>query len=1340
MPDHVFPLDYLYPLAYIESAQTFIRDSWIASNNDAPQVFERGTGIVTRLAPDILDLMSATSSLTIPTGPSVITRWISPGPKLETISRSGCKKWCDMQLNVCEAELGWTTGFAWVLFIILIILILILLLFCCCCRRAKTADKGIGTDPEPESKPVDTTGIEDLQKRLARQQNDCDEEKANLRGRLAQQEKRRDEEKASLQKQLAQQQEACDEEKVDLRQQLSQQEEECEEEKLELRRELVQAGKDSEILKLELQAAGPAATATDKDDLIDAQRDQLKGQRTMLEAERGRYLRLMKKNAGLKQDQVKSAQQVDKLQRDVAEVKRRRLAEGQECDEEKQRLDDEVKKAHKQLQLAQHDILALLGQIDALEKPATRPDVIDQSMQTEKKTKNQGSQTEKKIKDQTTQNLVDQQTQTTASVGNQTGTITGTAPAPQAPSVQDQISDGDRMKRVERENLRLQNQYDTARADAVRVDRENMLLQRLNDTARSDVAHLRRAHEGHGKYQKTLEDLLASSKIVEQNVKEINQRIPHSHNVCEPRGVVNSTPSRHSSQQDSEQNLCGKEDVDDEEEKPDCDSTRCHECPRYAGEKHHICVKSNVKVPITENNPVFKIQAGEEDESEIEDKHEDEEDEVEAPKLPLVSRVPKLGPAPVTSYPSPPLPPKTPPIPLKPEIPPISAIDFLTNRISKLPVPPSGTAEFEGRQRLKELRATFRADYKAFQEDARRTTCSGRRHSKKLEYAANARSGSRNKIDSKTWAPDFDFEDFQKRCKEGLRTWAEGHAQDRKHLPKQCSQEDIENANDCLPADPVEPAVDFDSEDEIEAKAVANEPDANKSIDDLNSLFRSSEDETIIREQSPTNANTKDEKKSDKATPGYENTGTSGLGKPPPSASSHPKVDPKAVIGEIKPATPVSGAGPSGEQGTVNHTGQSEQPKAPTKPSSEQVNPGSAASNVLSTVSPTPKAGDGVDTSDQLSGKKPTGAASNTQKPTNPPRPTVDTPLVPPNLPLPFQESSPDAILKYEAERGHEFTRLPTSGNGFLCGVNAVELTTAHMHPEIQGLTAAALMEVLDWQEYRDIVDDSRFAYRNDLGELVSPTNREFFAVDQLASMIGLWGSRGGLDLRLGVNREDYGPSVYGGVREGRTVILWIHHDNNEERTRDLFFPMVDHFSGYKRVPADTVDEAQAKQEAADKQAQDLREAESKAKQDAEEQSRRDAEVKDKQDAEEQSKKDAEAKSAQSLQQAQDRKKNTLAAPLLFGRYTPSIDFGGGFKPPPSPAVVKKPTIDWGTFKLPQVNFNQPDESSNIKDSGKVTAEEADKKLAKEAAEKARQAAVSQTLENARRAENELRA
>jgi hypothetical protein len=213
-----------------------------------------------------------------------------------------------MQLNACEAELDWTTGFAWVLFIILIVLILILLFFCCCWKRAKTADRETRTDYEPESTPVDTAGIEDLQKRLARQQNDFEEEKANLRDRLSQQEKRCDEEKASLQKQLAQQQEAGDEEKVDLRQQLSQQEEECEEEKSELQRELVQAGEDNEILKLELQVAGPAATATDKEDLIEAQRKQLKGQRTMLEVERGRHLMLLKKNnAGPKQDQVKSS-------------------------------------------------------------------------------------------------------------------------------------------------------------------------------------------------------------------------------------------------------------------------------------------------------------------------------------------------------------------------------------------------------------------------------------------------------------------------------------------------------------------------------------------------------------------------------------------------------------------------------------------------------------------------------------------------------------------------------------------------------------------------------------------------------------------------------------------------------------------------------------------------------------------------------------------------------------------------------------------------------------------------------------------------------------------------
>jgi hypothetical protein len=127
----------------------------------------------------------------------------------------------------------------------------------------------------------------------------------------------------------------------------------------------------------------------------------------------------------------------------------------------------------------------------------------------------------------------------------------------------------------------------------------------------------------------------------------------------------------------------------------------------------------------------------------------------------------------------------------------------------------------------------------------------------------------------------------------------------------------------------------------------------------------------------------------------------------------------------------------------------------------------------------------------------------------------------------------------YELARGHEFVALPTSGNGFLCGVIAIKRSIETMYPELKGLTAQALLEVLDSKDYEDIVNDDRFIYTNEHGERIKPDNREFFSIDQLSSMVGLWGYyHGGLDLRVGVVRNDYGPEVHGGKRNGQTIII----------------------------------------------------------------------------------------------------------------------------------------------------------------------------------------------------------
>jgi hypothetical protein len=254
----------------------------------------------------------------------------------------------------------------------------------------------------------------------------------------------------------------------------------------------------------------------------------------------------------------------------------------------------------------------------------------------------------------------------------------------------------------------------------------------------------------------------------------------------------------------------------------------------------------------------------------------------------------------------------------------------------------------------------------------------------------------------------------------------------------------------------------------------------------------------------------------------------------------------------------------------------------------------------------------------------------------------------PPSLPLPFEEPPTDAVKMYELARGHEFVALPTSGSGFQCGVNAIERSVEAMYLELKGLTAQALLEILDSTDYKDIVNDGRFIYTNEHGERITPDNREFFSIDQLASMVGLWAYyHGGLDLRVGVVRNDYGPEAHGGKRDGQTIIIWIHYDNADERSRGQEFPMVDHYSGFKRKPRDTHDEALAKKQAADKAAADKKAAadEEAAQQKVDEEAQRKAaEAADKAAAEQDSAKRAAAeKVAAEQQEREDAQKKAEA-------------------------------------------------------------------------------------------------
>jgi hypothetical protein len=701
-----------------------------------------------------------------------------------------------------------------------------------------------------------------------------------------------------------------------------------------------------------------------------------------------------------------------------------------------------------------------------------------------------------------------------------------------------------------------------------RQNREIASLTKQHHSARADNARLRMELEKHDKSQNILENLLESSRIVEQKVNEISEKCQQSHPEGEGKASTNLTLSRQTPEQNDEHNGPEKEEGDDgEDDNFKCDSNRCHKCPWYAGQKHHICAKFKVKL-----SPVYILESEEEVE---------EEDGEGVNALVSVNAPPKTT-APGLELAPPLLQAELSSPPLKPQSPTANASETLSEiagdvsnstglvlaEPQQAQEPDSSKPENASRIIEAPLSRLHPPVFSWLPLDRKKLTPSSQDPSKR---------GTKPGLNQSLPSPQV-IED------PGTKG-GEGSVATR---PPTSSVEDEEAA--------------LANENELDFVASPNksndEPPVKGTVDQ-HPIILDVHPHTIPNDPSATESDREHHEL-------------------PPLK---PLFAQKPASNAIEPATPEPDARVEPKLSIINPEGQPEQPNTPTRLEPLSSSPGSELSDISSTVPPLPESDDagkaeppnpnlgaaqselrkilsslgakpsspGSELSDISStvpqkfeesddaGKAdlPSGAKSTEEDPVAEKLVgqflTTHTTLVSPSPPLPFPEAPPSAMQLFVEAQGPRFEILPTSGEGLLCGVRAVELTTAHMHPEIEGLTAAALMEVLDWQEYQDIVNDPGFTYDNEKDQSSTVQNRSHFSVDQLASMLGLWGSRRGLDLRLGVYREDYIPTVYGGYREGRTVVIWIHNDNNEERTENTMFPTVNHFSGYRRAPVDTV-------------------------------------------------------------------------------------------------------------------------------------------------------------------------
>ena len=857
----------------------------------------------------------------------------------------------------------------------------------------------------------------------------------------------------------------------------------------------------------------------------------------------------------------------EELDEDKTKLQTRLVEQEKKCNEEKDCLREQItqlkeeckkggerfaEKAYKEQQLSLREILALLNQKKAPEHAVTRPDSRSQSTQTDR-------------------------------------------------SRQRSYSDNNLIERLNRENKSLHRQHLLARADNGR---------------------LRMELEKHNKYQNTLENLLESSKIVAQRVNEISEKCQQSHPKDEEKAGLNLTLSRQTPEQNDEHNRPEKEEGDDgEDDNFTCDSNRCHKCPWYAGQKHHMCAKFKVK-----RSPVYILES----EEEVEEEDGEGVNALVSVNVPPKPTVAELKPS--SSFTSPIFQTEILSPPLKSQSPTASAsetlseiagdVDNSTGLVLAEPQqaqePDSSKPENASRMIEAPLSRLHPPVFSWVPLDRKKLTPSSQN-----PLARGTKGGLKQPLPSPqviedpstkggegsvaTRPPTPRVEDEEaalaneyeldfvaspitsngeppvKGTVDQYPIILDVHPQT---IPYDSSAtESDREQHELLPLKPVfaqkpasnaiEPAIpepDAIVEPNLSIINSEGQPEQPKTPTRLGP-FSSSPGSALSDISSTVPPEVPESDDAGKAEPPNPNIGAaqselrrilSSLGVKPSSPGSE--------LSEISstgpPQFPESDDASKAELSNTDPEGQSKLLEKFTSLGLISSSPGSKLSNISSTVPPQfPEIND-AGKADLPSGAKPTEEDPVAEKLVG--QLTTHTPLANPSPPLPFPAGPPNPMELFVEAEGPKFIILPTSGEGLLCGVRAVELTTAHMHPEIEGLTAAALMEVLDWQEYRDIVNDPGFIYDKEKDQPPTVQNRDHFSVDQLASMLGLWGSCRGLDLRLGVYREDHIPTVYGGYREGRTVVIWIHNDNKEERTANTIFPTVSHFSGYRRARPDT--------------------------------------------------------------------------------------------------------------------------------------------------------------------------
>jgi len=141
-----------------------------------------------------------------------------------------------------------------------------------------------------------------------------------------------------------------------------------------------------------------------------------------------------------------------------------------------------------------------------------------------------------------------------------------------------------------------------------------------------------------------------------------------------------------------------------------------------------------------------------------------------------------------------------------------------------------------------------------------------------------------------------------------------------------------------------------------------------------------------------------------------------------------------------------------------------------------------------------------------------------------------------------------EAIMEFVRTFPQGFETLQTDGTKLLCGLDAVIKTMESMHPTLPRPTVPQLQALLKSDEWQKQIEDftvkeydpEKFsAYEIDM------TNENDFRVDQLGSLLTLWGHTDGrnLNLRMGCFVQGQGPELLLHANEDPGIIVWIHND-----------------------------------------------------------------------------------------------------------------------------------------------------------------------------------------------------